>query len=158
MIDTSLFVAAGRDLRSLHKSVTVSAAPPAVFEAWTTAEGLAAFLGVTSNVDLSIGGPYELFFMPESPDGPIGSNDCQVLAYVPDRILAFSWNGPPQFPEERALRTWVVIELEAVGEVSTKLTMTHLGFGSGGHWDDVHAYFDAAWDSVLGALASHFGA
>jgi len=155
VIDTSLFVAQGADLRSFRKQVTVRATPSQVFAAWTTAEGLQAFLDVQSRVELRIGGPYELYFMPDTPDGPIGSNGCQVLAYVPDSLLVFSWNASPEFPDERALRTWVVLRFEQV-DGGTTVELTHLGFGRDGRWNEVLTYFEAAWDKVLAALLAHF--
>lgn len=157
-IDTSLFVAEGPALRGFTKEVVVAAPPSEVFAAWTTSEGLLALLEVPSHVELRVGGPYELYFMPDTPDGPIGSNGCKVLAYVPDRMLAFSWNAPPKFPAERARHTWVVVTLEPHEAGGTHVALSHLGFGEGGQWEEVQAYFDRAWGAVLGALAAHFSA
>ncbi|MDP7110937.1 MAG: SRPBCC domain-containing protein, partial [Myxococcota bacterium] len=108
MIDTSLFVAPGPDQRLLAWQVRLNADPAEVFRTWTTAEGLGALLDAEARVELRIGGPIEVFFMPDAPEGSRGSEGCQFLAYVPDRMLAFSWNAPPSIPETRNLHTWVV--------------------------------------------------
>jgi uncharacterized protein YndB with AHSA1/START domain len=156
-IDPSLFVASGPTLTSLVKEATLNATPHEVFAAWTTPEGIKSAIGVDSRVELRIGGPMELLFGKDKmPPGSQGSEGCQILAYVPDRMLAFSWNTPPKFPEERTQRSWVVMEFEPAGAGQTRMRITHTGFGAGGHWDDVRAYFDHAWGSVLDALVEHF--
>ncbi len=157
MIDTGLFVAWGSDLRSFTKRVRLGAAPVEVFRAWTTSEGLSALLQTEARVELRIGGPLEVYFMPDAPEGTRGSEGCQFLAYVPDRLLAFSWNAPPIIPETRDLHTWVVMEFHPAGEGVTDLTLTHLGFGEGDAWDETYAYFDRAWGLVVDAMVARFG-
>ena len=157
MIDTSLFVAAGPDVRSFTRQVRLAAEPAEVFRAWTTAEGLKALLDVEAKVELRIGGPLELYFMPEAPEGTRGSEGCQILAYLPDRLLAFSWNAPPTIPETRELHTWVVMELVPTGEGGTDLSLTHAGFGEGDAWDETAAYFERAWGLVIEAMIARFG-
>ena len=34
--------------------------------------------------------------------------------------------------------------------------MAHVGWGDGGQWDQAYAYFDKAWDQVLGNLQKRF--
>ena len=154
MIDTSLFVASGSDLRSFSLSRAVAATPAQVFAAFTRPEELKRFFGSQHRVVLKPGGPYEILF--EHEDGAIGSDGCQVLSYVPDRVLSFSWNAPPQYPQERALRTWVTLLL-APGGGGCEVELHHCGFGQGGNWDEVQDYFLAAWDRVLDWLAARFG-
>lgn len=157
-VDAALFAASGADLRSFTKTATINGSPAAVFETLTTAEGLRRVMGIDSTVQLAVGGAYEWYFLPNEPYGRQGGEGCQVLAYVPGRVLAFSWNAPPTQPEQRAKRTWVVIELAASGGgATTVLTVTHLGFGEGAEWDKTMAYFDRAWPTVLEALARSFG-
>ena len=153
-IDDKIFVARGTELRSFAKEVIVAAPPETLFAAWTTAEGWAQIYGPPSvgRFELAIGGRYEWLF-----DGEIGSNACQVLSFVPNRLLSFSWNAPPIQPQSRALRTWVVVELEPADDESTRLRLTHLGFGDGPQWDETYAYFDAAWESVLARMVDVFG-
>lgn len=155
-IDTSLFVASGLVEPGLSKDVLVHASPSDVFRAWTTSEGLKSFLGVESKVDLRIGGAYELYFSgADQPQELRGSNGCQILSYVPDQMLSFSWNAPPKFPEERSRRAWVVVTLTKEGD-STRVRLVHTGFGLGGNWNEVRQYFDRAWTNVLAALQERF--
>ena len=63
-----------------------------------------------------------------------------------------------EFKEARGQHTWVVVELEALPDSRTRVRLTHYGFGHGAEWDQVHAYFDRAWGSVMTNLAAHFAA
>ncbi|MBK8915145.1 MAG: redoxin domain-containing protein [Phycisphaerales bacterium] len=126
-----------------------------VYRLWTTPDGLKAFLGVESKVEMRIGGAYELYFAPDAPAGQRGAEGCRVLSYVPGRMLSFTWNAPPKFPVEREQRTWVVVEFIEMDEQRTRVRLSHMGFGEGGNWEDVRKYFAAAWPNVLGALARH---
>ncbi|MCP3979228.1 MAG: SRPBCC domain-containing protein [bacterium] len=153
-IDTSLFVAAGGELRSFVKEVVVDAPAAEVFAAWATDEGWARVYGAPSDsrIDLAVGGRYEWLF-----DGEVGSNECQVLSYIPDRMISFSWSAPPTQPTNRDLRTWVVVECEPSGDGATRLRLTHLGFGEGAEWNETYDYFDAAWGRVLAQMQEKLG-
>lgn len=151
-IDPALFDASGADLRSFVKTAEIEADAATVFRAWASAEGWSSVYdaqGMGAEIDLAIGGPYEWYFYDQ-----VGSNGCQVLSYIPDRMISFTWNAPPNQPVTRERRTWVVVELEPVTASRTRVTLTHLGFGQGPEWDETYAYFDKAWPSVLGAMAS----
>jgi uncharacterized protein YndB with AHSA1/START domain len=152
--DPDLFVAKGRDLTSIRYEATVTATAAQVFDAWTTPEGVKGFLGVDGHIELRVGGPFELFFGAANPPGSRGSEGCVFLSYVPDRMVSFTWNAPPHLKEERAKRTWVTVFLHDAGEGKTRVELIHAGFGEGGTWKDVQAYFDKAWPSVLRALAT----
>jgi len=155
MIDASSFPSSGHDVRTLVKTAVVPAPRAEVYRTYTTSEGWTAFFGVEAAIDLAIGGRFELLFDPEAPEGSKGSEGCQVLAYVPDQMVAYSWNAPPKFPAERGQHTWVVVTFADAADGATALTVTHAGFGQGGSWDDVYAYFDRAWGLVLDQLVAH---
>ena len=123
---------------------------------WTTAEGWKAFLGTDATLDLRPGGAFEILFAPpEAGEGQRGSEGCQVLAYVPDRMLTFSWSAPLEFPE-RAQRTWVTASFaDAPKGAGTIVTVDQVGFGVGDGWAAVHTYFERAWDVVLSAEVAH---
>ena len=154
-MDTSTIAAAGTEMRSLTKEVEVAAPPIEVWSAWTSNEGIAAWWGpAQSNIELRIGGPFEILFSLELPEGQRGSEGCKILAYVPGESLSFTWNAPPHLPL-RAANTWVVLTFLPT-TVGTRVRVVHTGFLEGGDWDDYMAYFDRAWDSVLELLHSHW--
>ena len=144
--------------RELRKEVVVAAPVEAVWTAWTTSEGARTFFAPGANIRLDVGGPYEILFAPDAPKGRRGAEGLHVLAWIPQRMLAFEWNAPPKFPEIRngPRNTFVVVELAPDGAGRTRVVLHHLGWGEGGQWPDVRAYFDKAWDYVLGNLVQRF--
>ena len=150
-IDSNQFVAAGPDVRSIELSRDFKAPVESVYAAFTDAVAFKKAYGpqndaLAAHIDLAIGGRYEWLF-----DGQVGSNGCQVLSYLPNRMLSFTWNAPPTQAEQREKRTWVVVDFQESGD-GTAVTLTHLGFGDGPGWDETQAYFENAWDYVLTTL------
>ncbi|HKJ18884.1 MAG TPA: SRPBCC domain-containing protein [Xanthomonadales bacterium] len=155
-IDDSLFVASGSDLRSLTVERKMSASPQQIWDAWTSEAGwkatyAAGRLEVRANIELAVGGSYEWLF-----DGETGSNGCQILSYLPPRMLSFSWNAPVAQPFSRAKRTWMVIEIEPGNDGQSLVRATQLGFGTEPHWDETYDYFQGAWAYVLDTMAQSF--
>jgi uncharacterized protein YndB with AHSA1/START domain len=156
MIDTDAIPAAGTNIRSLAKEVTVAASPMEAWAAWASSEGIDAWWGPPdTNIELAVGGPFELLFSDEAPPGSRGSEGCQYLAYVPGEMISFTWNAPPHLPL-RSEHTWVVITF-AAADGGTAVRLVHTGFLDGSDWDDYLAYFDDAWGRVLDRLAAHWG-
>lgn len=154
-IDSDKFVADPNNLQSFTKTIEISAPASEVFDAWSTADawkGVFASPEAAANIDLAIGGRYEWLF-----NGALGSNGCQILSYIPNRMLSFTWNANPIHPGSRMKRTWVVVEFDEVAKGTTRVTLTHLGFGRGEQWDQTRDYFLNAWDRVLGAMQSELG-
>ncbi len=155
-MDTSTIAAKGPNVRSLAKQVNVDAAAATVWSAWTTNEGIAAWWGpATSNIELRIGGPFEIIFSLDPPEGQRGSEGCRILAYVPGESLSFTWNAPPHLPL-RSANTWVVLTFNETDPGHCEVRLVHTGFLEGLDWDNYMAYFDQAWDYVLGLLQDHW--
>ena len=141
--------------RAIEKRARVAGSLGEVWASWTTSAGFSAFLGAECKIELQIGGAFEIYFNPEAPVGERGSERCKVLSYLPERMLSFSWNGPPTIPELREEHTWVVLQFDPV-EGGVDVSLTHLGWGEGGRWDELYAYFDRNWGAVLDQLCAHF--
>ncbi len=144
--------------RSIEKEVVVDGSLKEVWEAWTTNEGAHTFFSPHTNISAELGAPYEIYFGADQPYGRKGSEGCQVQALVPQKLFAFTWNAPPQFPtiREPELHTVVYLRFEEVGPKKTKVRFSQRGWGEGGEWDQVYAYFENAWDIVLGRLKHRF--
>ena len=143
-------------MKVIKKEATVKAPLRAVWKAWTTDEGARTFFAPDSNVELKIGGLYEIFFLPDAAEGDKGSDGMRVLSFLPEKMLSFEWNNPPSLPEVRGEKTWVVVYLEPIGEDSTEVSITHLGWREGEQWQKAYEYFLRAWDVVLGRLKKRF--
>ena len=111
--------------RAIDKEVVVRATLDQAWAAWTTREGIVSFF---------------------APDA------MRFLALQPKQMISFGWNAPPSLPELRAQRTFVVVRFHAVDAATTRVTLHHTGWGTGGGWDRAHRYFDRAWGGVLGNL------
>lgn len=142
--------------RMIYKEAAIAASLRDVWDAWTTRRGVQSFFAPDARVDLAVGGPYEILFDPDAPAGSRGSEGCKVLSFLPDRMLSFDWNAPPQYPRIRNERTWVVVQLTPGPVGSTRVELTHLGWREGDDWNQVFHYFQRAWDIVLGRLAHRF--
>ena len=142
--------------RQITDAVCVQATREEVWEAWTTAEGVATFFAPDANIQLSPGGAYEMYFRPEAEEGARGGEGVTVLSFVPGEMLSFTWNAPPEFPEVRQHPTWVVLYIDEIIEGSVDITLQHLGWREGEQWDQVFEYFKRAWRIVLGRLQYRF--
>jgi len=107
-------------------------------------------------VELRLGGPYEIYFVADSPPGLRGSEDCRILSYVPMKMLAFEWNAPPSFGNLRYRRTQVIVRFDSHAGDVVKVSFAQLGWGTGEEWDRLFDYFDRAWGYVLGNLKKRF--
>jgi len=142
--------------RILAKEIIISAPVAEVWRAWTTNDGVRSFFAPNTNIELTPGGPYEIYFNMDVPPGLRGSEGCKVLSFLPEKMLSFEWNAPPEFGLLRGQLTRVVILFDTAGPDTTRLNFFHLGWGSGRGWDKVYEYFDRAWGFVLNSLNKKF--
>ena len=140
--------------KQIKKTAIIESQLDKIWWQWTTHEGLLTFLGNDNRIELTPGGKYEIYFLMENPRGLRGGEGNTVLSFLPKRMLSFTWNAPPKFPEVRAssYRTWVVVNFEPVSGSQTRVNLTHLGWPISDKWDQVYEYFDEAWDFVMNWL------
>ena len=141
--------------KSITKTRLVSESAERIWWRWTTHEGLRTFFGADNKIELNVGGAFEISFLMDAPEGIRGSEGCKILSYLPGKMLSFSWNAPPQFPDIRnnEYKTWVVVQLDSKGSEETEVTINHIGWPEGDDWQLVYNYFDSAWEKVLEWLA-----
>lgn len=129
--------------RVIHHEVIVPRARAQAWKQWTTVEGL-RFLVKDAQVDLRPGGLY-------------GGEGCRILSFLPERMLSFSWNAPPELARTRKQYTWVVVGFEDA-EKGTRVTLDHLGWPAQGlvveqQWAETYKHFERAWGEVMKQLA-----
>lgn len=142
--------------RVLYKEASVDAPLAEVWKAWTTNEGLTSFFGPGAHMEATPGGPFEIYFSLKAPEGLRGSEGCKVHSIVLGKLLAFEWNQPPTISALRGVHTLVTLRFEELAPNRVRVAMTHSGWGVGEDWDKAYAYFDRAWDAVLGNLRYRF--
>jgi uncharacterized protein YndB with AHSA1/START domain len=133
----------------IRKDILLAAPVAAVWQKWTTPAGLDTFFGVSSRVELVKGGANEIYF--RENDDALSTKGAKLLAFVPQRMLAFEWTGGPysQSMNAKPLPTWCVVILIPISGSETKLEFYHLGFGSDGDFPQGFEFFTHAWDEVL---------
>ncbi|MFH1312320.1 MAG: SRPBCC domain-containing protein [Candidatus Eisenbacteria bacterium] len=140
--------AEGRD-RVIQDEVVVEAGLDAVWDAWTTSEGIKSFFAPACSIDLRVDGAYEMLFDPGAEPGSRGGEGVRILAIEPKTMLSFTWNAPPHLANVRKQWTHVVIRLEAAGAGRTRVRMIHDGWGEGEEWDQAFEYFTRAWKQMV---------
>ncbi len=147
-------------LAAIEIETVVNAPREEVFATYTSSAGWKSFFGVESKIELRPGGPFEIYFSMEPPEGTRGSEGCTVLSYIPGRMFSYTWNAPPKFPAERNERTWVVVMFDDVGTARTRVRAMHMGFREQAaahpdrkeNYETVRGYFAKAWPMVFAAL------
>jgi len=152
----STLQAAGAAERSIDKSVVVPATLDQTWDAWTTRDGITSFFAPDAKIEARPGGAFHIYINPLAEPGLKGADDMRFMALQPKQMLSFDWNAPPHLPQARQQRTLVVLRFAPVSEKETRVSLHHTGWGDGGEWDKTYAYFDRAWDGVLGNLKKRF--
>lgn len=137
------------------KSKTIECNLSKIWNKWTTHEGLRSFFGADNQIDLKLNGAFEIYFLLDNPIGLRGSENCKIISFLPQKMLSFTWNAPPNYPKIRnhQHKTWVVVHFHAIDQNRSKIELHHLGWLKGERWNEVYQYFDSAWEIVLENLA-----
>lgn len=145
--------------RNIYIETVVNAPVPQAWEAWTTQKGLESFLAPECSIDLRVGGTLDIFFYPEAPEGQRGAEGLHILSVIPNKMLSFTWDNPPDIPEIQNQQTHVILKFFRAGGNGdqTRLVLIHDGWGDGELWDQAYRYFIRAWrDDVLFRLHYRF--
>ena len=143
-------------IKQIYKEIVISAPVSQVWNAWTVKEELIKFFAPDAEIDLRIGGKYEMFFLLDNPPGTKGGEGNRILSFVPHKMLSFEWNAPPQFTNVRKEKTWCVLLFDEIEQDTTKIRFYQLGWREGKEWDEVYDYFQEAWDYVFNNLKKYF--
>jgi uncharacterized protein YndB with AHSA1/START domain len=131
----------------------IRARPQFVFDAVTTAEGIAQWWGpdagpvLLSECDPRVGGRYRVRF--RMLDGTEHESSGEFLEIVPPELVVMSWRwkGGMEDPGESR----VEIRLKAVSE-GTEITFTHSHL----HDEETRRGHEAGWTGSLRKLEAHF--
>ena len=143
---------------------TVAAPLADAWRSWSTSAGAMEFFAPHAEIEPHPGGPFEIWFMPANPPGQRGAEGLKVLSVLPGEMISFEWNAPPKFEHARPQKTWVVVTFQSIDANHTRVRLVHLGWDEMkaknpdhiAEWDQVTAYFEAAWPKVLGWMKQRF--
>jgi uncharacterized protein YndB with AHSA1/START domain len=130
--------------RTIRLRAFVPASPTKVFRAVSDPELLSHWLLDRATISLRRGGRYSFTW----DDGP--THVGTVLAFIPGRRIALSWQWPGM---EDRLRTKLAFSVQRKKH-GTVLTLTHSGFPKHGRWVDLYGGAIQGWTYFLMNLKS----
>lgn len=137
------YISASGD-RVLRHEVDVNAPPSAVWQAFTTTEGLRGFVSPVAAIDFRLGGRWEASYDPNGHLGDPGNIINEVISYVPEHMLSIRIaRTPPGFAHsEVAKAVWTVIEITDLGQNRSRISTSMCGWKAGADWDAVYGFFE----------------
>jgi uncharacterized protein YndB with AHSA1/START domain len=135
--------------KALLFEVSIPASRAAVWQAFSTSEGLSTWLAPNSTVDLRKGGEWTAHY----PGGKTGGGT--ILSFVPEQELVLAAMAPERFPTVRQQRTTAKFEFIADGG-STLVRLVQTGWKDGEEWDQAYEYLARGNAQLLDTLRRRF--
>lgn len=152
---TSAMVPTAEGEQALRQSLVVEASLDTVWDLFTTDAGVSAWMAPVGNVNLRNGGAIRTNYDPCAAPDSSGWIENRIVNFVPRRFLTLqadlehqreaAWMNEAIYARRADL--YSVIEFEAAGEDSTRITIWGLGYGTGPEWETILSFFTAgnAW-------------
>jgi uncharacterized protein YndB with AHSA1/START domain len=137
--------------------VVVNAPVEAVWKAWTTKEGLEAWLVGKTEIDLKVGGVWLTNYSKDSNLKDDSTIHQEILAFDPGRMLAFrTVKTPANFPFPLITQTWTVLYFEPAGTGKTRVLARMNGYGEGEQFARMRTFFERGNKSEMDKLLEFF--
>ncbi|MBS0656798.1 MAG: SRPBCC domain-containing protein [Verrucomicrobia bacterium] len=139
--------------RIIHAQAELPVPVARAFAYFTRPELLESWLCEKAEIELQVGGRYELFWaLPDlENDSTIG---CRISALAEPQLLAFDWRSPRQFKAFANAAdplTHVVVSFAPVG-AGSRVDLVHTGWRSAPEWEEARSWQERAWRGALGGL------
>jgi uncharacterized protein YndB with AHSA1/START domain len=131
--------------KMINLFIRINAPLDSVWSRWSSEKGIKKFFAPACNYELKTFGKLDIFFAPQAPAGQRGAEDNRILGVEEKKMVSFTWDAPPQYPEIRKQRTLVTVRFYPTSANQTLVTLTQTGWGQGADWETVRTYFDNAW-------------
>lgn len=143
--------------RVMKLSILIAASREAAWKAFTTTEGQRAWLAPVVDVDLRLGGRMEASYDPKAKIGDTTTIRQEILAYLPEQMIAFhNVQAPPGFAHDDLFHQVVtVLMFEDAGVGRVRVTCAEVGYGNGKDWDQLYDFFRAGNAFVLEKMKAH---
>jgi uncharacterized protein YndB with AHSA1/START domain len=136
--------------QSFKLEITVPATVEAVWQAFSTSDGLSTWLTPGAVVDLRKGGEWTAHF----PGGKTGGGT--ILSFIPRREMVLSAMAPEWFPTVRAERTTATFRFLPQGPGSTRVQLEQTGWKQGEEWNKAYDYLAQGNAQLLETLRRRF--
>lgn len=124
--------------------IVIAAPASAIWNAWTVAAEIEAWMAPSSEIDLRIGGKWLTSYDEDSTleDDSVVHNE--ILAFDPERMLAIRTVKPPaDFPfPDAILDTWTVLYIQPIDDNQTRIVMRMYGFGNDESSEAMREFFE----------------
>ncbi len=154
--DTSYREANGARVQQVE--VVVPVPPAKVWDAFMTDAGFMGWAAPVAHVTPGNDGMMEATY---SLSGKIGDPDNirnRIVAYVPYRMLTIHNEHVPKgapFKQEFISQIRTVVLLDDLGNGSTRVTISGVGYGEGAGFDEMYVHFSAGNTEELGSLVTY---
>ncbi len=136
--------------KALVFDVTIPAAVDAVWQAFTTKDGLQTWLWRDCRVDLRAGGDWIVQYTPTATGGGT------IVSFQAGREIVIRAMAPEQFPLVRSTRTLATFRFEPAGATATTVTLVQTGWQAGAEWDAAYDYLAGGNAQLLAQLHRRF--
>ncbi len=121
--------AKGEDMREVYEA-EINADIDDVWKAFSTSEGLQAWMAPVVEIDMTVGGKMKSNYNPDGKIGDPESIENTILSYDPKRMLSLKATKFPEgFPfAEAAENAWSVFYFSEISPEITKITIVGLGY------------------------------
>ncbi len=135
----------------------IDAPVSAVWKAYTTAEGLQAWMVPKADVRLDVGGAFRTHFDPNGSIGDAETIENVILSYEPERMLSLRVaKAPATMPFKTAIaRTWSVVYFTPEGG-KTRIREVTMGFGADQESQQLRTFLEGGNRMLLERLQKHF--
>jgi uncharacterized protein YndB with AHSA1/START domain len=134
----------------LQFDVDVPGPLDAVWEAFTTREGMITWLAPDAKVELRPGGDWLVMFPGAAPGGG------KIEQVEARRKIVIHAMAPEKFPEVRSVGTTATFTFASCGEGCTHVRLVQTGWKPGKEWDDAYEYLAGGNAQLLGMLHRRF--
>ncbi|MBW6516305.1 MAG: SRPBCC domain-containing protein [Candidatus Cloacimonetes bacterium] len=121
---------------------------------------VSSWLAVDANIELRIGGKYELFWdvKDRMNNSTVG---CRINGLELGKFIAFEWKGPIEYktlmnnvdPLTQVIVFFSAIENPVVSDKpQTEIHLIHTGWRNTEKWEDCRRWFFKAWESAFKKL------
>jgi uncharacterized protein YndB with AHSA1/START domain len=137
----------------------VNAPVAEVWKVFSTAEGFKKMGVAKCELDLRIGGLIRTHYNPQGVLGDEGTIQNEILAFEPERMIAFRIHQPPKnfpFAEATWKSTWSVVLLTDLGERRTHVRLAGLGYTDTEESRKMRQFFESGNAWVMQHLQQQF--